>query len=114
MSIRAAHRLIPTVRIPLTHLRRTSDFHSDVPTPRGHASPTRTMNPDDAPGPLRNPLIFHAPRVTRTPALLIRSHPSRRVDTFLRGVTRADALADGQTRGLATPHSGHGSGQGVS
>src|SRR5215475_7961298 len=52
------------------------------------------------------PRFCSAPRLIRTADLLIRSHPSRRVDTFLRGVTRADALADGQTRGLATPHSG--------
>lgn len=39
----------------------------------------------------RKSLIFHAPRVIRTPALLIRSHPSRRGDTLIRGVSRGDA-----------------------
>src|SRR5262245_52037590 len=113
MTSRVAQRLIPSVRIPLTPLRRTSDFQSDAPLSRLIESLIRTRTRTRLWGTCVTPGFSYAPRVTRTPALLIRSHRTRRVDTLLRGVSRGDALADVHRRGLATPHSGQASGQGV-
>jgi len=88
--------------------RRLTDNQTRV---RFFFTPIRTAIRTEIASTTRKSLILHAPRVTRTPALLIRSHRTRRVDTLIRGVSRGDALANVTMRGLATPQSGHASGQ---
>src|SRR5262249_61617030 len=90
---------------------RASDFRSDVHPASLFLRPIRTVIRTEIASTTRKSLILHAPRVTRTPALLIRSHRTRRVDTLIRGVSRGDALANVTMRGLATPQSGHTSEQ---
>ena len=106
-------RLIPAVRIPLTPASGASDFQSDGGRDHPIESPIRT---NIRTGGLWRTLVTHgfsyAPRVIRTPALLIRSHTSIGPDTQLRGVRRGDALANAGIPPLATPQSGHTSGRG--
>ena len=83
----------------------SSDFRSDATGSNLFFTPIRTVIQAEIITTARKSLISHAPRVIRTPALLIRSQPLRRADTSIRGLTRADALADVHTRALATLHS---------